>query len=594
MSVAVKEAIQLLTNDKPSLRLTGIRQLKSIAEFIGPKQTQEELVPYLEQAAVDDTDEILIAIAEELACLGPLVSDAACLIRPLAVLARADMQCIRDAAIASFKTVCRDLPTSKCDTALLGTVERLASSSYYNEVVSACCLIPLAYSLCSTGQRSLLSMFSKVHESPLQIVQRAAADNMGDLADAVTSKKSVEDATFVVEKYLAMHVDDADNIRMANILGGPAVLRLTSTVIPKYTSTIDDTLAEACKDVSWRVRLCAATVFADWVGQIPRTPERTEKLASLFAGLMSDHEAEVRAKAAAGFLDVCRNVGEGDIVNTLLPTLSQHRVDSSDQVKKSTAAVVCGLAHHLTRHDVTLHVRPILFNFLADPSPEVKLNVLSTISGLVEKVGPEDENIRKAVALAVGTEGKAGGLSADVDWHIRDKLARLMPELCAIFSRPGAPLDTFTESLAGVLLRFLRDSVFAVRSTAVEMMARPIALCGTTWVRDRLVPQLSKLSKHLDYLRRITALQAIAAFAEPITELDPRLASPLLDVAGQAVMDKVPNVRLNAALTLGVLGMNVPDKTRVDSVGPLLTRLQSDSDADVRESAEKSIRMCHV
>ena len=72
--------LQLLQGDFESsdqeIRLRAIKRAVLVAEAVGPDVTRDELIPYL-ASIVDDDDEILLAIAAQLAHFVPLIGGSA-------------------------------------------------------------------------------------------------------------------------------------------------------------------------------------------------------------------------------------------------------------------------------------------------------------------------------------------------------------------------------------------------------------------------------------------------------------------------------------------------------------------------------------
>ena len=93
-----------LRNEDVALRLNSIKKLATIAAALGEERTRRELLPFLTESS-DDEDEVLLAVAVELAKFVPLVGGAEhahLLLPPLEALMGVDETVVRDAAVAAL------------------------------------------------------------------------------------------------------------------------------------------------------------------------------------------------------------------------------------------------------------------------------------------------------------------------------------------------------------------------------------------------------------------------------------------------------------------------------------------------------------
>ena len=113
-----------LRDDDIALRLNSIRRLGTIALALGPTRTRQELLPYLLESKPEE-DELMAALAEELAGLGPMVGGAGhshALVPLLEELARQDETVVRDAAVTSLQTLAKDFSGEQIQTHLVPAI----------------------------------------------------------------------------------------------------------------------------------------------------------------------------------------------------------------------------------------------------------------------------------------------------------------------------------------------------------------------------------------------------------------------------------------------------------------------------------------
>ncbi len=499
-------------------------------------------------------------------------------------LAQADVHCVRKVAIAGIIKVGADLPADCCDDVLGSMVHNLSSAVWYNHRISAAAICAFAYKMCTPSFRPrLLQDFQGLAKDTMQIVRRMAAQELGALATEVTAVGDHDHAQFCLEWFKTFKKDDQDNIRMWNVGNGGAITAMAAALLPAEIPALQELLIAACTDPSWRVRLCTVEAFAAWAtafGDHLDLDVATDHVVAL----MGDSEPEVRARAAASFRGIAQALLPR--VTRLVPCLNQLMDDKSDHVKESTAAVVCGLAgmDGISPHQAVLMIKPVALHLLHDESPKVRLAVLRSVATLVDKTS-DDDRLDHQLMDAVGQ------LSTVKEWHVRDELARLAPELVELFVDSSRPQQlAFNGTMAQVLLNNLSDPVAAVRVTSCDSLVYLIKLFGDAWTQKTVLPRLQQLSKHIKYLYRITALVCIARFGPHVSP--DALATKVLPIVTGMANDKVPNVRLNVAKTLGLLAENV-ESSVVAQIRPVLRELQSDpghGDVDVQQAARAALR----
>jgi serine/threonine-protein phosphatase 2A regulatory subunit A len=104
--------IDQLKHDDRSFRINAHRNLRKIAEALGPERTRKELVPFL-AACCDDDDDVLSIMAESIGGLADQVGGADqvhVLLTPLEILLSSEEAHVRDMAIQSLRIVCDVMP----------------------------------------------------------------------------------------------------------------------------------------------------------------------------------------------------------------------------------------------------------------------------------------------------------------------------------------------------------------------------------------------------------------------------------------------------------------------------------------------------
>ncbi|KAG9389593.1 HEAT repeat [Carpediemonas membranifera] len=595
----VKGALQELVSGDSALQLRGIRELHSICDYIGPKRTQDELMPLLADLVdpADDDEAVQKEICHQLKGMAQRVLDPASLFSVVKKLLEGDTFAVRRAAVETLEAITVDMAPADADRSLFDLYSELTAGPFYNQLSSAAFITPIVYERCSTKTNDIVTLFDSLQdENQLEVTRKSAVEAAGPLTIQVHNKKNADHARAIVDWFKSFLSDTSDTIRMHAVLGLPAL----TTLIIGHGAHEDvewtiDTVTLAAADPSWRVRRCISTAMAGIAAPLAQhNTETSSKLVPIFADLLNDSEAEVRLEAVRRTMELAQNVPEAEITRHLVPALSQLKTDALQPVKVAVAQTVCRLATRLTPSNITQHLKPVVFRILSDPDSEVRLAVLALLETAIPRVGAHDPSFRALLTSAIGAcDGMPKtGLMADSLWRTRETLARLLPALVRSFSVKDAEANTpadsserFITTLAGCELTLLADSVFEVRQAAADAAVDLVDLMGRPWVASALVPTIQRMAKNQTYLIRISAMHTLVAVAEAVTSTDPSFGPTLVDIAGGVANDRVPNVRINAAKALGVVGQCV-DRLNTVQVKAVLTGMGNDSDKDVRDAAE--------
>ena len=153
---ALQTIEKLRSDDLPS-RVEAARKLSTIALALGPQRTRDELLPFLSDG-VDDDDEVLEAIAISLGKLVPYVGGKqyiSSLLQPLELLLAVEENVVRDKAAQSVISISKQMSSDDYNKEFVGMIERLATKEWFTARISACYLIPVAFSQMSTEEMQL-------------------------------------------------------------------------------------------------------------------------------------------------------------------------------------------------------------------------------------------------------------------------------------------------------------------------------------------------------------------------------------------------------------------------------------------------------
>lgn len=144
--------IDELKHDEVSYRLNAIRRLGTIALALGVERARAELIPFLEES-IDDEDEVLLALAEEIATLVDYVGGPAfahLLLPSLEHLANTEETVVRDKAAESIGKLAEVINQEQAEHFYIPIVKRLSTDDWFTSRTSACALYSPIYQKVST------------------------------------------------------------------------------------------------------------------------------------------------------------------------------------------------------------------------------------------------------------------------------------------------------------------------------------------------------------------------------------------------------------------------------------------------------------
>eukprot|EP00536_Pseudo-nitzschia_multiseries_P001801 jgi/Psemu1/235063/estExt_Genewise1.C_230120 len=611
-----RQAIDMFRGDDMSARVAAANRLEAVASLLGEQRTREELLPFLTDGT-DDEDEVLLALANSLGKLIPLVgggNHAQSILPPLELLLTVEENTVRDAATASTVLVADALPDETFREKYSSMLIRLARKEWFTARISSAGLIAKAYPrLTSSQQEEFVTLFAELCKDDTPMVRRVAAQSLGIMVENVvraTGRKSLEEGGIVTTTLIPLYEtlssnEQPDSVRlqttencvvfgrvMGTLVSEGSVLRdneraLIQRLLPLIVATIDDR--------SWRVRWTAAAKFADVIQAYNPIPGAMDVLIPAYEKLLQDPEAEVRTAATFNLAVVARGCG-----SNILPlgsdgldqvgaaTYSGQRVsaaerlvkrvtslteDDSEHVRAALAMVATELAPVLGKDATITHLVPPILLLLRDAASEVRLNLISSLESLNKVIGVDllSQSLLPAI-LDLAQDGK---------WRIRLAIIEQTPLLAKQLGK-----DFFTDKLSSICVNWMGDEIATIRDAATKNIKELTALFGTDWACEFLLPSIDEIRQNSSYLRRLTAVQACGRMA---IEMDPAIAqTEVLPIILEMATDTVANIRFNVARALGEMGPVCEPNVYNQQIHPILSLLQDDPDRDVRFYAEKA------
>jgi len=580
-----------LKNEVIALRLNATRRLKTIAAALGPERTRSELIPFLTET-IDDEDEVLMALAEELGAFVDEVGGpeyASCLLQPLEVLAAVEETIVRDRAVQSLKIISEAVASGASDRGremhlshMAPLMKRLATGEWFTSRISACALYAVCFKNLPSEREDLrlemISLFQNAARDDTPMVRRAAANALGDLAQAVAAYNVSWVEKEIVTVYRHLVDDEQDSVRLLTVEKSAAVAGSVTedcrigSLLPIVQCYINDK--------SWRVRYTVADQIVALGTVFGSVPTRDDLLPS-FIRLLKDGEAEVRTAAAFKVSEMTHLVvatksdgthlgGIDLVVREILPAIRELVTDPSQHVRAAFASNIMGLAPEVGVDITVRDVVELVLVLLKDEFPDVRLNVISRLEKVSFVMGIDrlaDELLPAIVDLA-----------EDRNWRVRLAIIDHIPLLA---KQLGKDLFHDDMNLGELCINWLGDCVFSIREAAIKNLKALTEVFGVQWSIQHIIPKVVALfDGSKNYLYRMTALHAVAELSEVLSS-DVLETYLLYLVTDQACEDSVPNIRFVAAKMLARIVPHVSSAYRKQKILPALQRMTESGETDV-------------
>ncbi|KMQ48867.1 phosphatase 2a 65kd regulatory sububit [Trichophyton violaceum] len=582
--------IDELKHDDVILRLNAIHRLSTIALALGPERTRDELVPFLDDS-VEDEDEVLTALSEELGNFVEYVGGpeyAHVLLSPLEHLAAIEEPLVREKAVESLNKICEQLSPRQIEDNFIPLTIRLSKADWFTSKISAAGLYCTPYRTASPAlQQGLRQQFGQLVHDDTPMVRRQAANNLAKFVKEMDSQVIIVE---MVPLFQNLANDDQDSVRLLTV----EILISIAEEIPKEQQSSHGVLLTALRnlfeDKSWRVRYMVADKFEKIAKAVDEEVVNRD-LVPAFVKLLKDTEAEVRTAIAGQIPGFCRLLDRETLLNEIMTSIEDLVSDPSQHVRAALGMQISGLAPILGKEETISHLLPMFLQMLKDEFPDVRLHIISKLE-LVNKVIGIDLLSQSLLPAIVQ-------LAEDKQWRVRLAIIEYIPLLA---SQLGVKF--FDEQLNSLCLGWLGDAVFSIREAATQNLKKLTEVFGVDWANGSIIPKVTAMGQHPNYLYRMTTCFAITTLA-PVINLK-MIETSILPILDRLVTDDIPNIRFNVAKSYSVIidtlrklpeegTLSEADKSEQaatpsprgqtiiqQQILPNLEKLQQDDDVDVR------------
>ena len=526
-----------------------------------------------------DEDEVLLALAQQLANFTPLVGGpqyVTCLLPPLESLATVEETVVREKAVESLRTICVDHSSDDLEKNFVPLVKRLAQGDWFTSRASACGLFACCYPRVSVNSKNeLRGVYKTLCCDDTPMVRRAAAAKLGEFIAVVDVETVKSD---LLSSYTDLASDDQDSVRLLTVDACYNIAQLLPAAEKESMSI--PALTTAAQDKSWRVRYMVAEKMVELQSALGEDLTLSQ-LVPMFAALLKDVEAEVKTAAGKKVQLFCENLPKASqeevIMGTLLPCVKDLVIDPNMHVKSALAGVIMGIAPLIGKDNTIEHLLPLFLTMLKDEFPDVRLNIISNLGSVDQVIG-----IHQLVLSLLPTIME---LAEDPKWRVRLAIIEYMPLLATQMG-----VEFFNEKLSALCMSWLVDNVYAIREAAAVNLRNLIKSFGAEWASSTVIPKLIAMAKDSNYLHRMTTLFTINTI---LSECNAEMRTKhILPTVTSLSGDNVANVRFNVAKTLQLIAPLITSDLVQSSIRPCLTKLHGDTDTDVKYFAQEALAVC--
>lgn len=616
-----------LKHDDVSNRVEAMQKLDTIAIALGPERTLNELLPFLNDVAQDDEEEVFAVLASKLGDFIPLIGghqNCEPLIQILLILASMEEPIVRNKAIDSLNKISLELTDDEINGIFLELIKSLTQGNWFSRKIASCCLYKSVLTKVNQETRKeLLTAYLKLIVDDQPMVRRSAASNLPELINLLTNYRRdnnipanlIVDNEFQIISKMFIHLinDDQDSVKFLSIDVLIAVLEFFDSI--NDSSHNSDCLSRSLKlikDDAWRVRYTAADRFSKIAKNFTHNEQDLSKLIDPFISLMKDNEGEVRKAVAQQLPDFCKLLTnfpstKSIIESKIIPIVNELSQDPQENVRASLASTITGLSPILAKQSTIDKLLPIFLIMLKDEFPDVRLNIISNLSVVNETIGI---NLLSTNLLPAITE-----LAQDHKWRVRLAIIEYIPKLANQLGE-----SFFNDELLSLCMSWLWDPVFAIRDAAVNNLKELTSIFGSEWADNEIILRLLNVKNNLNnnnanndkidddeddddenridfsnFIIRITCLFAITKLI-PVVDFT-IIIKKIIPFVNDLVNDSVPNIRFNVAKSYLII-VETASKSSQENISklvnseilPNLNTLSNDDDVDVRFFASKSIQ----
>ena len=340
-----------------------------------------------------------------------------------------------------------------------------------------------------------------------------------------------------------------------------------------YQDFIGEKINKFCEDESWRVRLMLAKYIVDIFELVKKISEGNNNseikktVLKAYLKLLQDKEGEVRSLACEKLEDAAEFLIDMEDFDKILSCLKNLKSDPLPYVRSSLASNILSMAPIVNTNKTNEYIFPIFLDLIKDEAHDIRMLIIKNLDKLNEVVHI-DNYVQGIIPSLVE-------ISDNNNWHVRNQVQEIIPTIARIVKK-----KIFLDSIMPICLKWLTDQVYAIRQNACKILKRVYNIFKGEDFEKKLIAKLNAMSKHENYLIRITVVLLIKEFLNDEYELD-FMEKKLFPILVKLSDDKISNIRQACTHLVKKLGRLSKNKDVIKECKSIIDELKIDKDIEV-------------
>ena len=340
-----------------------------------------------------------------------------------------------------------------------------------------------------------------------------------------------------------------------------------------YQDFIGEKINKFCEDESWRVRLMLAKYIVDIFELVKKISEGNNNseikktVLKAYLKLLQDKEGEVRSLACEKLEEAAEFLIDMEDFDKILSCLKNLKSDPLPYVRSSLASNILSMAPIVNTNKTNEFIFPIFLDLIKDEAHDIRMLIIKNLDKLNEVVNI-DNYVQGIIPSLVE-------ISDNNNWHVRNQVQEIIPTIARIVKK-----KIFLDSIMPICLKWLTDQVYAIRQNACKILKRVYNIFKGEDFEKKLIAKLNAMSKHENYLIRITVVLLIKEFLNDEYELD-FMEKKLFPILVKLSDDKISNIRQACTHLVKKLGRLSKNKDVIKECKSIIDELKIDKDIEV-------------
>ncbi len=340
-----------------------------------------------------------------------------------------------------------------------------------------------------------------------------------------------------------------------------------------YQDFIGEKINKFSEDESWRVRLMLAKYIVDIFELVKKISEGNNNseikktVLKAYLKLLQDKEGEVRSLACEKLEDAAEFLIDMEDFDKILSCLKNLKSDPLPYVRSSLASNILSMAPIVNTNKTNEYIFPIFLDLIKDEAHDIRMLIIKNLDKLNEVVNI-DNYVQGIIPSLVE-------ISDNNNWHVRNQVQEIIPTIARIVKK-----KIFLDSIMPICLKWLTDQVYAIRQNACKILKRVYNIFKGEDFEKKLIAKLNAMSKHENYLIRITVVLLIKEFLNDEYELD-FMEKKLFPILVKLSDDKISNIRQACTHLVKKLGRLSKNKDVIKECKSIIDELKIDKDIEV-------------